>query len=345
MINPKKLNRIVKQKSVKIATKPPIIIKPKPRVKTQKLSTHIPTPKNTDAGGKMKIAIVQTGSWGDNINSTLMLKPIKAKYPDCVLDVHTSSFYGSAFHNNPYIDNLIEYPADSKNDAIHLTLLIPDMIKTHNYELVFAPHPMYNHGNWSSIVNPHIGVNLICAWIRALEHADIKYDMPLETVLRLTSEEIAKVDHYLSFVPNLKQRRNILMEVHGESGQSFWDPEWTMKVCAYLMDGNTNIFFSRKNDCHDVRELKKMGNDQVHFVGHLSLRECAHIFNQCQAFFSVSSGLSNACNTNWCKNDIKWVECINSPAVNSSPIRSSDKLFWYQNDKDAFISKLKEIGL
>lgn len=290
-------------------------------------------------GGNMKICIIQTGSWGDNINSTLMLPPIKKKYPDSTIDVYTSTLYGSAFTNNSYIDNIVEHHADAKNPALHLTITIGEKINECGYDLVLSPHPMFNHGNWTSIKNPQLGTNLICAWIRALEHNDIDYELPLHTVMSLTESEKANVNRYLERID--MNHRNILMEVHGESGQTFWSDEWTMKVAKYLLDGNTNLFISRKNNGSDISELHNAHPGKVHFVGGLSIRECAELFNRCNAFFSVSSGLSNACNTNWCKKDIQWIEVVNSPAVTSAPIRADGKVFWYDNDIESFLAMLR----
>lgn len=307
---------------------------------TAKKATMLSLPSYTPSPQK-KIAIIQTGSYGDNINSTLMLKPLKQAYPDCIIDVHTSTLFGSAFHNNPYITNVFQHHADTKDSALHLTLTIPEQLVGRGYDMTFAPHPMFNHGNWNSIKHPELGDNLICAWIRALEHADIPYEWPLETVLRLTNDEIVKVTTMRNSIPHMHSCRNILMEVQGESGQSFWTPQWTMEVAKHLLNGSTNLFISRRNDSNDVQELKRHAPDHVFFVGGLTLRECAELFNHCQAFFSVSSGLSNVCNTNWCKKDIKWFEVINSPVVTSAPIRSDGKTFWLENNLDAFINMLK----
>lgn len=293
--------------------------------------------------GKPRIAIIQTGSWGDNINSTLMLKPLKNKYPESIIDIHTSTLYGSAFENNPYVNQIVRYPATAKNEALHLTILIPDKIKDSGYTQTFAPHPMFNHENWTSIENPQLGTNLINAWVRALEHAKIPYTLPLETVLRLTESEKTKVANYWNEIP--KRKKCYLMEIHGESGQSFWSPDWTMKVCRHLLqDESVTLFISRGYDGHDIQDLRKHFEGRVNFVGHLSIRECAGLFNHCHAFFSVSSGLSNACNTNMCRKDIPWFEVTNSDAATSSVIRSEGKVFWHKNDVSAYINELKSRG-
>lgn len=292
---------------------------------------------------RIKIAIIQTGSWGDNINSTLMLKPLRSKFTNSILDIYTSSLYHTAFVNNPYIDHLFQYEAHTKRDALHLTTIIPDEIKGIGYDIVMTPHPMFNHEKWTSIKNPHIGTNLICAWIRAIENLDVPYELPLETILQLTP---AEVDRASTFVNKLPQRKkNILMEIHGESGQSHWNREWTVRVGKYLLQNDYNLLVSRHTDGPDIDELRQISKNKTHFVGELSLRECAEVFNHCDAFLSISSGLSNACNTNWCKKDGLWFEATNSPVASSNVIRSDNKHFWHDNNLDGYISLLHAHGL
>jgi hypothetical protein len=298
---------------------------------------EIPSYESSDT---TRICLIQTGCWGDCVNSTLMFKPIKDKYPDSTIDVYTSSLYSSAFYNNPYIHKLIQFKAGTKHPALHIMHLIPKVIKSCGYDFIFNPHPMINPDKWESIKNNHLGVNLICAWIRALEDNDIKYKLPLETVLQLTDKEVATVDQFCENIP--MNRRNILMETHGESGQTYWDTEWTKKVGEHLLDGNTNIFVSRQHRCEGTEYLQNISEDNVWFAGKLSIRECAELFNKCDAFFSVSSGLSNACNTNWCKNDIIWVESTNSQGCSSFPLRSKGKLFWHDYSIIDFIEMLKK---
>lgn len=294
-----------------------------------------------------RIAIIQTGSWGDNINSTLMFKPILDHYDgDCAIDVHTSTTYSTAFHNNPHIRKIFEYESFNKESALHLSLIIPEALKNSGYNKILSPHPMFNSGCWSSSKYPGLGENLIYAWVHALERENIECPMSPTSVLRLTTEEVKSVDSYCSYVKNMRSMRNVLMECHGESGQTFWDHHWTIEVCTYLLsDKNTNLFISRKNSSSDIEQLTRIAPGRVHFVGGLSIRQCAELFNRCQIFFSVSSGLSNACNTNWCKKDIKWIETVNSHAVTSAPIRKEDKTFWFENNIANFKKMLVDNGI
>jgi len=292
--------------------------------------------------GRYKIALIQPGSWGDNINSTIMFGPIRRKWPDAVLDVYSSTIFGSAFVNNPHITNLFRVPATSKQEALHLLVTLPDQVAGCGYDIVFRPHPMVNADKWTAIKSD-LGTNLICAWVRALEDADIPYTLPLESNLRLLPEEVENVSRFTSTV-NMN-RRNVLMETQGESGQTFWNAGWTVAVGKHLLNGHTNLFLSRRHSAQDVDELSSHAPGHVHFVGGLSIRECAELFNRCDVFFSVSSGLSNACNTTWCKKTGRWVETINSQTVSSAPIRRDGKIFWYDNNLSNFLDMLKSQGL
>ena len=291
----------------------------------------------------MKIAIIQPGCFGDNINSTLMLKPMRERYHDATIDVHTTTLYASAFDNNSLIDKVITYPASQKNEALNHVHTIPDKIKAGGYDLVVNPHPMINPDKWTSQTRPELDTNLICAWVRCLEDNGFRVPAKLDTILKLTDIEKQRAASLATRFGNSK--RNILMEVGHESGQSFWAPDWTTMVGAHLLDGDTTLFLSRKNDGHDIAQLRSRQPGKVHFVGDLTVRECAGLYDHCTHFFGVSSGLTNACNTSDRRADVQWIEVINSSVVSSAPVRSDGKIFWYENDIKAFLNMLKSRGI
>lgn len=283
----------------------------------------------------VKIAIIQTGSWGDNINSTLMLEPIKRRYPVSRIEVHTSSYYASAFFNNPHIDKLIQHRSSNKSASIQLSQNLDK--KLEGYDIIFNPHPMYNPEKRSSLRHPEWGSNLIYAWVRALEEKDIDYRVPLKTIMSLTQEEVARVDKFVATVKGFDSRRKNLMEIHGESGQTFWDSSWTNAVVGKLCARGEIVFISHRVG---VAALAEKFPGLCYNVNTLSIRECAELFNRCDKFFSVSSGLSNACNTNWCKTDIEWMETIDCWHVSSAPIRAEGKTFWYDRDLEKFLGAI-----
>lgn len=283
-----------------------------------------------------KIAIVQGGAWGDNINSTLMLKPLKDYFEHCIIDVHTSVIYANAFYNNQYINKVVEHTALNKNDSINLALSIPPILKDSNYNIILAPHPVFNPDKWSCRNHPEWGENLIFAWVRALEDLGIPYGNSLETVLKLTDEEESRAKNKISGFINGSKKTNI-MEIHGESGQTFWNHDWTQNVVKKLVSMDQIVFISYNGLTDQIKQLQAQHPSNILYIGDLSIRECAYVFNQCDRFFSVSSGLSNACNTNYCKKTIEWIETVNSLACSSAAIRQENKTFWHENDIDKFL--------
>lgn len=294
----------------------------------------------------MNIAFVQLGSYGDNINSTMMLKPIKDAFPGCNIEVHTTDLYGSAFHNNPYVASIVEHHAANKTKCFDLYNTVPAAVAAQKYDKVFVPAPVLHPNRRNSLRHPEFGQNIITTFMRVLEDADIDYPWPVSTVLRLTNEEIDKARKWLSIGNRAMHPRKILMEVQGESGQTFWDPHWTRAVVRHLVSTkDTSVFISRRERTQEIKQLEVEYPHRVWWAGDLSLRECAEVYNNCGAFLGVSSGLGNVCNTDYCRKDTLWIEAMNSPTVNSAPLRSDGKVFWYANDVNAFINMLRERGL
>lgn len=277
----------------------------------------------------MKIALVQTGCWGDNINSTLMLGPLKAAYPTSVIDVFTSDMYASAFYNNPLINNIIQHPARIKMDAVSLCR----RINPKGYDLLFNPHPYYNESKQRSNLHPKWGSNIIYAYVRALEDANIPYTVPLETGLFLSRDEVHNVDMFLANNDIDYAPRNLL-EMTAESGQSFWNEQWVEAVVRILCGRGEVCFISHKVG-HPT--LPREFRGKCFNVHCLSIRECAELYNRCDVFWSCSSGLANACTTSWCKPK-PWVEVINHTSVNTAPVRSDMKRFWYENNLEKFLA-------
>lgn len=290
--------------------------------------------------GEPNIAIIQPGSWGDNVNSTLMLKPLKKAYPNSQIDLYTTQAYYSAFDNNPYIDNAIIAQVAGKNNSLNYVNIYPSLLQYANYKHIINASPCINGGCWNSSWNPHLGENLILSWVHALERLNVQYELPLETHLYLRQAEIEIVSRFLRSIGPALERPLVLMEVEGESGQSFWTPQWTHDVCKVLASSGHTVFISKRETDPTLDHLVATFPNNIFFVGHLTIRQCAELFNHCGAFISISSGLSNACNTNWCKKTGKWIEVVNSEVCSSMPIRREGKVFWHKNDLGTFIKEL-----
>lgn len=290
----------------------------------------------------MRIAFIQLGSFGDCINSTLMLRPIWEHYNKPQIDVYTTTLYSGAFVGNPLITNLIKEPCQTKDHAFGLYNVVPLKVEKAipKYDLILNPAPILRPTMRNSLKHPEFGENLIMTFVRALEEEGIPYKWPITTELHLQSEEIVESLNWLDRNKVYRVRpKSVLMECHGESGQTFFnDGHLRMIVNEMMGAGVEQVFISRKNTTNTINDLVKSYPNRVYCVNDLTLRQCACLFNYCGGFISVSSGLSNVCNTNYCKKDIKWLELVNSPTVNSAPLRSDGKLFLYEYNQQA-ISK------
>ena len=288
-----------------------------------------------------RIAIIQGGAWGDNINSTLMLEPLRSHFGKCQIDVHTSTRYGDAFKNNPLIDNIHLHNAKEKIEAIQLASRLPDSLSaTNHYDLIIANHPMYRRDLWIDEESERKTPNIINTWINTLREINVPIG-DVRTTLYLTQPEINAAHHMLAKVHS--GRPKVLMEISGESGQTFWSPRWTSVVGDYLCQRGFDVLISNNHLRADIAELQTIHPSQVFWVGNLTLRECAEIFNHCHAFISVSSGLSNTCNTQWCRKDIQWFEAVSSTDCDSYPLRSVGKQFFYEQQPEKFVKLLAKL--
>jgi hypothetical protein len=283
----------------------------------------------------MKVAFVSLGSFGDCVNSTMMFKPLREKWPDMQLDVHTTTLYASAYEGNPRIDNLIKHNAESKDRAFSLYDVIPKNLV--GYDKVIVPAAIIRPGRWKSDKHPELGYNLWCTFLGVLEELGVEYEWPLKTELYLTDAE--KLRAYMFFADNIGDgRRAVLMETSGESGQTFFNDNWTSKVGNFFLDKGLSLILSRKEPTGAMNELFKRG---AHNACGLTLRECSWLFNYCDTFISVSSGLCNACCTDGRKTDGNWFEVTNSNSVSSQVLYTGGRVFWYQDNSDAFVEMLK----
>jgi len=275
----------------------------------------------------MKIAVVQTGCWGDNVNSTLMFKPIKNKYPNSTMDIFTSDRYHTPFINNPYINEIIKLPSSNKNDALHLM----HTIKPQGYDLIVKNHPMLNQ-NWSSHKNPQLGENLILSWVNWLESNDVPYEMPLTTDLILTQEEENTPKEFIEKHISKDRKGIVLIEAESESGQSFWNAHWTDFISKTLCQKGYIVLINSIREAGLAQNLQAQTQNRIIWIGGFAIRTVAAFYDHCSAFISVSSGLSNACNTQQRKIIPTWIEVVNSLTCSSNVIRSTGKTFWHDND-------------
>jgi ADP-heptose:LPS heptosyltransferase len=90
-------------------------------------------------GGKMRILIIRLSSIGDVILTTPILKKLKEKYPDLIIDFMVLDKFKDAITGNPNIDNLIIFDK-KKHDGYKNMKRLGKELKKNNYTYVFDLH-------------------------------------------------------------------------------------------------------------------------------------------------------------------------------------------------------------
>lgn len=87
----------------------------------------------------MRVLIIRLSSIGDIILTTPVLKALKKKYPDIIIDFLIIDKFKEAVMGSKYIDNLILFNKE-KNDGLKNMILFGKELKKNNYDYVFDLH-------------------------------------------------------------------------------------------------------------------------------------------------------------------------------------------------------------
>lgn len=101
----------------------------------------------------MRVLIIRLSSIGDIILTTPVLKALKKKYPDIVIDFLIIDKFKEAVMGSKYINNLILFNKE-KNDGIKNMILFGKELKKNNYDYVFDLHSKIR----SKVISHAIGV-------------------------------------------------------------------------------------------------------------------------------------------------------------------------------------------
>jgi hypothetical protein len=141
-----------------------------------------------------------------------------------------------------------------------------------------------------------------------------------------------------------------MMEISGESSQTYWNHNWTVLAIKTLMekyDGNVIILIScggpEPQGISQLRAQYRQNNiDRIYFLNQFNLPEVAMIFNGCHIFLGVSSGTSNAVHSHQCKRDVQWFEAVNDPVWASFPLGIDNKTFYYGQNPNEYCKILSD---
>lgn len=291
------------------------------------------------------LAIVALASWGDVVISTVIPRAAKAQWGSRVT-FYVSSACAGAVRGNPDIDDLVIITA-TKDEAWALQdgVIAQARLK---HQLVVAPWPGFRpRENWDAI--PATGrPNFMWAYARAAQ--EIGLDVPMSDQGMMTIylyPNAAERQRAATFLAGQgRERPNLLMEIRGDSGQSYWNDYWTEVVLGRLMrhyHGELNVWVSNGGpEPPVITMIKQAWPGRTSYLNEYSLREISVLANHADIFVGCSSGTSNAIQTHLVRPVPLWFEAVNDPVWASFPLRPEGrhsayaKTIYYGGDPSEF---------
>jgi hypothetical protein len=247
-----------------------------------------------NAGKRYGIAIFH--NLGDVLACTPIAKQLKADDPDCHIVCFTSVPGEQALRLNPYIDEITVLPGNPH----FLDSKIRTLAEKGNWTRFFAPAAYMNYDvvPGGSRLNPK---GSIFGIVKAA--AKLHWTVPFVFPFRLAEEEKEQARAFLSALP---PGIRILVESETESNQSPWRDDWSFDLLESLRTLDPLFIFTAKDCPAFFQEFRARGGRAV-FCS-LPFRLNAEIFNSCDAFIGVASGISCLTYSDYCRTDIPRIE-------------------------------------
>ncbi|MCX7930018.1 MAG: methyltransferase domain-containing protein [Chlorobi bacterium] len=243
---------------------------------------------------KPQIGIAIFHSLGDIINATIIARQIKADYPDSHLVWITAEQYAFILDQNPDVDEIITVAGNPKD----LDTRIEELRTIRPWSRFYVPAPY--------LVRTLPGGDLTELMLASY---DGKLTVPLRPVLVLTDEEVEHARQWWAQLPT--DRPRVLVETEFFSAQSPWNREYALDMIRALAPLHPVFVFTAKNRPVDLDILQAEYPDILWCD--LPFRLNAELYNLCDAFIGVSSAISCATNSTWCRADVPHLEIVSGP--------------------------------
>ncbi len=237
-----------------------------------------------------RILLGQLGLNGDCLHATTLARQIKHDYPNCHLTWAISSMCRSTIEGNPFVDEIWEIPASNWQQIVAAWYGLEKEAKARlsrgEFDEVFLTQVSPN--NYQNYDGTTKG-SLFRGYPKPIT-------VPIQNILRLRNDEIARVRNFAEQHNLLKRSHVILFEYTGSSSQSFVKPEYALSVAQSLL--------SRLPDCSIIlsSHLKITTADTRIIDGSvLTLRENAELTKYCSLLIGCSSGVTQIALTDWAK--------------------------------------------
>tara|TARA_R100001244_G_scaffold25113_4_gene25595 strand:- start:57038 stop:57868 length:831 start_codon:yes stop_codon:yes gene_type:complete len=229
---------------------------------------------------------------GDCINATSIIKPLKAKHPNCEITWVSSKAYLPIVEHNP----LIAHTEGIPGNVWAADEQYKNLRKKHGKSLI-VPAPYLN-----SLAQDKTLLGSYKERIKVITGGKNLNFTP-EPLLFLTPKEVKDVDDWLE---ERKIEKFVMLEAIFTSSQSFWGRAHTdeaLRICA--AKGYTVLMTHREDvNLHEYNKICPT------FCLDVGFRYMPAFYNKSSGFIGVSSGITCVVHTHQCRKNIPHLEFV-----------------------------------
>lgn len=228
---------------------------------------------------------------GDVLNLTPVAAQLRVDHPNAHITWFTSDVCAQVLEGNPHVDEVV--PMEGAWDDLDARM--PELAASRPWTRFIAPAPYLNYDKAP-------GGSL---WDLYHVAPGLDWTIPVVPVLRLSEAERQRAQAWWSALPGGPR---ILMECEGRSQQSPWSLVSVDLVADALRHLDPLFVVSARMEPQEAARLRALGM-RVVFCD-LPWRLNAELYNACDAFLGISSGISALTGSTACRDDIPSVEYV-----------------------------------
>lgn len=253
----------------------------------------------------MRVLIIRLSSIGDIILTTPILKQLKEKFPDIVIDFVVLKNFKDSIEGSPYIDNLILFDK-KKDDGFRNIKKFGKKLNENRYDYVFDLHRKFRsklisseikskifvypkRKLWKSLlvklklIKYHVDDTIIKNYFKAFKVLGIKYKWE-DLDFNFSKDDLENVKKYsgmFAMAPGAsKETKKWLPEKFGKLAKKLYDK---YKIKTVLLGGKEDI-----ERCELINKVSE--NSCINLAGKISLKESGALLSISKLLVTNDSG-------------------------------------------------------
>ena len=253
----------------------------------------------------MRVLIIRLSSIGDIILTTPILKQLKEKFPDIVIDFVVLKNFKDSIEGSPYIDNLILFDK-KKDDGFRNIKKFGKKLNENKYDYVFDLHRKFRsklisseikskifvypkRKLWKSLlvklklIKYHVDDTIIKNYFTAFKVLGIKYKWE-DLDFNFSKDDLENVKKYsgmFAMAPGAsKETKKWLPEKFGKLAKKLYDK---YKIKTVLLGGKEDI-----ERCELINKVSE--NSCINLAGKISLKESGALLSISKLLVTNDSG-------------------------------------------------------